>query len=118
MQWDTIDEETRYKGVSMKIKFRQSGGFAGMVKSIEVERKDLSDEEFGALKSMVDQAKFFDLPEPAPHTQHTMPDMEQYSISIESGGQTREMHLTKSTVPKELKPLIKYMAGKAKYEKR
>lgn len=99
----------------MKIKFRQSGGFAGLVKSAEVECNDPSDEEFGVLKSMVDQAKFFDLPEPAAHA---MPDMEQYSISVESEGKTREMHLSRSTIPKELKPLIKHMAGKAKYEKR
>ncbi len=99
----------------MKIKFQQSGGFAGLVKSVEVDRNALSDEEFGALKSLVEQAKFFDLPEPG---SQTMPDMEQYSISVEAEGRTREMHLSRSTVPKELKPLIKHMAKKAKYEKR
>ncbi len=99
----------------MKIKFQQSGGFAGLVKSIELDRNNLSDEEFGALKSLVEQSKFFDLPEPDPQT---MPDMEQYSISVEAGGRSREMHLNQSTLPKELKPLIKHMAKKAKYEKR
>lgn len=99
----------------MKIKFQQSGGFAGLVKSVEVDCNGLSDEEFGVLKSLVEQAKFFDLPEP---DSQTMPDMEQYSISVEAEGRTREMHLSRSTVPKELKPLIKHMAKKAKYEKR
>jgi len=99
----------------MKIKFRQTGGFAGLTKSAEINRENLSKEESDMLNSLVEQSKFFEIPEPTPDA---APDIEQYSISIESEGKTREMHLGRSNVPETLKPLIKHIAQKAKYEKR
>jgi hypothetical protein len=99
----------------MKIKFRQSGGFAGLVKSVEIDLDDLSGEEAEELKSLIEQADFFELPEPP---RQTLPDMEQYSISIEAEGKTRKIHVGRSNRPDNLKPLIKHLAKKAKYEKR
>lgn len=99
----------------MKIKFRQTGGFAGLAKSAEINHKDLSKEESDILNSLVEQSKFFEIPEPTPNA---APDIEQYSISVESEGKTREMHVSRANVPETLKPLIKHIAKKAKYEKR
>jgi len=99
----------------MKIKFKQSGGFAGLIKSVEINCDDLSEEESEVLNAMVKQAKFFELPKSTPHA---APDIEQYSISIELEGKTREMHVSRPNVPKALNPLIKHLAKKAKYEKR
>jgi hypothetical protein len=99
----------------MKIKFRQSGGFAGLIKSVEINRDDLSEEESDILNSLVEQSKFFEIPEPTPYA---APDIEQYFISVELEGKTREMHVSRANVPKTLKPLIKHIAKMAKYEKR
>jgi hypothetical protein len=99
----------------MKIKFRQTGGYAGLVKSIEIDSEQVSMEEAQRLQSLVDQAAFFDLPDPG---QQVMPDEEQYWITIESIGRSRGISMGRSSVPTALKALINYLADQAKYEKR
>jgi Emfourin len=99
----------------MKIKFRQTGGFAGLSKSIEMEQKSLSKEETATLKSLIEQADYFELPESTPQS---AADMEQYLINIEMNGKTREIFVGRKNMPKNLKPLVKHLAKKAKYDKR
>ena len=86
-----------------------------MVKSIEIDCDRTSAKEAEFLQSLVDQSGFFDLPEPI---QRVMPDEEQYSISIEAVERSREIHMNKSGIPDDLRPLIRYLAKRAKYEKR
>ena len=99
----------------MKIKFRQTGGFAGLAKSIEIDCDKISADEAEFLQSLVDQSRFFNISEPV---QHVMPDEEQYSITIEAMGHSRNIHMNKSGVPNDLRPLIRYLSKRAKYEKR
>jgi hypothetical protein len=99
----------------VKIKFRQTGGFAGLAKSIEIDCAEIPADEAKFLQSLLDQSGFFDLPEPV---QRVMPDEEQYSVTVEAVGRSREMHMNRSSVPDNLKPLIRHIAKRAKYEKR
>jgi hypothetical protein len=99
----------------MKIKFRQTGGFAGLAKFIEIDCDKIPADEATFLHSLLDQSGFFDLSEPV---QRGIPDEEQYSVEVEAGGHLRKMHMDRSSVPDNLKPLIRYMVKCAKYEKR
>lgn len=99
----------------MKIKFRQTGGFAGLAKSIEIDCDKIPADEAKFLRSLLDQSGFFDLPEPV---QRGMPDEEQYSVEVEAVGRLRKIYMNRSSVPDNLKPLIGYMVKCAKYEKR
>ncbi|MGB7443178.1 MAG: protealysin inhibitor emfourin [Coleofasciculaceae cyanobacterium] len=99
----------------MKIKLRQTGGFAGLAKSIEIDTEKISPDEAKMLKSLVNQSSFFELPQPM---MAAMADQEQYSIKVESKDQSRELHLSKASTPEQLKPLIDCIAKQAKYEKR
>ncbi len=99
----------------MKITFRQTGGFAGLAKSIEIDCDEIPADEAKLLQSLLDQSGFFDLPEPV---QRVMPDEEQYFVEVEAVGRSRRITMNRSSVPDSLKPLIKYVAKRAKYEKR
>ena len=99
----------------MKIVFRQSGGFPGLTRSIEIDLDEIIVQEAESLKSLVDQSRFFNLPEPV---HRVMPDEEQVFISIEMTGCSRSIFLGKSELPDDLKPLVKYLSKRAKYEKR
>jgi hypothetical protein len=97
----------------MKIKFWQTGGFAGLTKVAEINSEQVSVKENELLSSLVEQSTFFDIPEPV---QQVRPDEEQYTIAIESSGRSRMIHVGRSHLPDELKPLIEYVAKHAVYE--
>lgn len=99
----------------MKIRFRQTGGFAGLVKSAEIDTEQLPPAEAEQLASLVTQTHFFELPEPRATAR---PDEEQYTLAIESGGRSRELHLGRLSVPAQLKPLVDQLTKRAQYEKR
>lgn len=48
--------------LEMKIKFLQTGGFAGLVKAIEIDCYKVSKEEAENLRGLADQIRFFDIP--------------------------------------------------------
>jgi hypothetical protein len=99
----------------MKIRFRQTGGFAGLAKSVEIDCERLPPEEAAFFRSLVDQAGFFELPEPP---QRSLPDEEQYSITVEATGRARHLYMSRSGVPAPLRPLVDYLIKRATYEKR
>lgn len=100
----------------MKIMFRQTGGFAGLKKSFDVDCDKIPVDEAKFLQSLVDQSGFFDQPEP--DRRKVLPDEEQYVIRVEAAGRWRRLPMSRSSVPDNLKPLIEYIAKRAKYEKR
>ncbi len=99
----------------MKIKFRQTGGFAGLTKSANLEAEQLSENEAGMLRTWIEQANFWSMPNPSGRS---LPDQEQYSITIEASGQSRTVRMGRSAVPTELKPLVDFLLAKATYDKR
>lgn len=99
----------------MKIKFRQTGGFAGLTKAIQIDTATLPPNAAEALKLMVENSSFFEISPPSPSS---MPDREQYSISIESEGRSHQLNLGASNLPAQLKELVDYLAKQAQYEKR
>jgi hypothetical protein len=98
----------------MKIIYRETGGFAGLTKSVEIDLDSLPSEEAAALRSMVEKAKFFTIVQPA---EEPMPDAIQRFITVEEPSRSRTIHLSRE-VPVALEPLVKELARRAKYEKR
>jgi hypothetical protein len=97
----------------MKITFWQTGGFAGLNKVAEINSEQLSDQECELLSLLVNQSTFFEIPEPV---QQVRPDEEQYAITIESSGRSRTLHVGRSQLPDQIKPLIEYVAKRAVYQ--
>jgi len=99
----------------MKVKFRQTGGVAGLAKSADLETEAMTPEESAALRALVEKSDFFQMQQA---DRAVMPDSTQYQISIESKGRMNEIHLNHSGLPEALKPLVKFLAKLAQYEKR
>ena len=99
----------------MKIKFRQTGGFAGLTKAVEIDTANIPPNQAEVLKLMVDRSSFFQVS--APPSQ-SLPDREQYAISIESEEKSHHLNLGASNIPAQLKELVDYLAKQAQYEKR
>jgi len=98
----------------MKIRFRQSGGFAGLVKVAQVDSDQVPSDEVGALEAMVDQAFSEAVAEPQP----ALPDEEQYYIEIEIEDRRETILVGRSSVPGPMQPLIEYLEKLAEYETR
>lgn len=99
----------------MKILFRQTGGFAGLVKSLRLDFDELSADDRDLVRSLLDASHFFEIPEPAARA---LPDEEQYSITVDEQERSRTIVVNKSAAPEDLRSLIRYLAKRAAYEKR
>ncbi len=98
----------------MKIRFTQSGGFAGLVKEAQVDSDQVPNDEAGRLQAMVDEA----LLEAIPEVRRALPDEEQYHIEIEIETRRETILVARSAVPGPLRPLVEYLEQRAEYEKR
>ncbi|MFH1267769.1 MAG: protealysin inhibitor emfourin [Planctomycetota bacterium] len=98
----------------MKIRFRQSGGFAGLAKVAEVDSEQVPGDEVDRLRTMVEQA----LAEAAGDSTPALPDEEQYCVEIEIHERRETLLVARSSVPGPVRPLIEYLEKLAEYEKR
>jgi hypothetical protein len=89
----------------MKISYRRTGGFAGMVMRYEVDTNSLSTEEAEELSQMVDSADFFALPSEISST-GTGADQFEYQLIVETEGQQHTVKVGDAVVPEDLWPLL------------
>ena len=92
----------------MKLRFRQSGGFAGLERGCEMSVAALAPE----LRTLLDHA----MAEPAAKT---VPpdggaDITQYSLSVDTPGSARELHFDDTTLPPALAPLLAHLTAASK----
>lgn len=92
----------------MKLRFRQSGGFAGLVRGCEMAAAALTPE----LRKLLDQA----LAQPAAHAAPASgsADITQYSLSVDSPGAERELRFDDTTLPPALAPLLAHLTEASK----
>lgn len=89
----------------MKISYRRTGGFAGMVMAFDIDTQVLSQEETEAFEELVNFADFFALPSEIPSSvPHA--DQFQYELTIEAVELAHTVHVGDSAVPEELWPLL------------
>jgi hypothetical protein len=100
----------------MKIYFEQSGGLAGIVKNISINRDSLDPQEASELQRLVDNANFFALPsEPAAPLRGA--DYLEYKITIETNDNKKHsIRTTDLTLLPNIAPLIRYLRRKAVIE--
>lgn len=89
----------------MKISYRRTGGFAGMVMRYEFDTDSLSTEDAEELTRMVDSVKFFALPSEIPST-GAGADQFEYRLTVETEGQQHTVEVGDAAVPDDLWPLL------------
>jgi hypothetical protein len=94
------------------IYFEQSGGFTGITISVELNDEILSRDEKEHVHILIEQADFFDLQ--TNETGHPLPDQLIYRISVETATRRHTITVYEQQVTAELKPLIKFLSGKAR----
>jgi len=98
----------------MIIRFRQSGGVSGTAKVAEVDSSQVPAEELQRLKALVSRAEATE----SKRTLSGRPDEEQYFIEIETSEVRHTILVSRSCVGGDLQPLVEYLAGIARFEKR
>ncbi|MDZ4765642.1 MAG: protealysin inhibitor emfourin [Chloroflexota bacterium] len=100
----------------MRISLRTDGGFAyfpGLNRPIVIDSETLPNEEQKSLNTLLDQVKFFTLPEvvatPAPGSA----DIMQYTITIKDGRQRHTVQFVDPIKNEPLQALVEYIQTKA-----
>ncbi len=100
----------------MRIDFIRTGGVTGVRLTTSVETTELPPDQAVTLHKLLDDSRFFDLPEnmapPKP-----MPDRFQYSLTVASAEQTHSITVSDGAVPDSLRPLLNYLTTMAMVSK-
>jgi hypothetical protein len=95
----------------MKVVFRQSGGFAGLMLGTELNTNDLPPEEAATLRSLVRQS---DLQRPIGETASRARDLRTYEITVETDeGDVHHVAFDDSNVPRGVGPLLDMLRERA-----
>jgi hypothetical protein len=95
----------------MKIKFRQSGGYAGLRMGCELDTNLLSPEEATKLRSLVEQSHI--LQTKSARSENTA-DLINYEITIETKEAKHQVTFDDLTLPENVLPLLDYLQSQAK----
>jgi hypothetical protein len=87
----------------MRIRVVRSGGFAALRVERAVETERLPEAERVEVEHLVVEARFFDLPEPAPSR---LPDVIQYRVRVETRERSREITTDERTASATLFALV------------
>ncbi len=100
----------------MRVDFIRTGGVAGVRLTTSVETTELPPDQAVTLHKLLDDSRFFDLPEniapPRP-----MPDRFEYRLTVASAEQTHTVTVNDAACPDSLKPLINYLTTMAMVSK-
>ncbi|BAY09923.1 protealysin inhibitor emfourin [Calothrix sp. NIES-2098] len=95
----------------MKVKFSQSGGYAGLIRGCELDTDSLPADEAAKLKSLVEQSGIL-------HAQSKSTpqarDLLNYKITIETNEGAPTVSFDDLSLPENAQPLLKYLQGCAK----
>jgi hypothetical protein len=93
--------------MDMRISYRRTGGFAGMVMKFDLATETLPKEEADELKDLVDSADFFSLPDVISSDSHSRgADRFQYRLTVEAEEQQHTVEVGDASVPENLWPLL------------
>ncbi len=92
----------------MKVHFRQSGGFAGVIQGCEFDTEDLRVEEAKRLEALVKQVPW-DLPVGAGRAQTGARDITRYELVVETERGERHLTLDDLSVPEKVWPLLEFL---------
>ncbi|MGH7931501.1 MAG: protealysin inhibitor emfourin [Candidatus Binatia bacterium] len=90
----------------MKVRYRQSGGFGGLVLGSDLDTQTLPPGEADELERLVKQA---DLDQAGVKKSARGRDLTNYEIIIEHAGRTTKASLDDMTVPANVQPLLDFL---------
>ncbi len=94
----------------MKLRFRQSGGFAGLIRGYEIDTDSLSPEEAGSLLELVNKSGLLDtVKEPNPEAR----DLIGYEVTVETSEGVFQAAFDDLSMPKDAAALLEFLRGKA-----
>jgi len=100
----------------MKIKYIQTGGFAGLTKIAEIDTDKLSANEAEVYKKFIKESDFFNIP--SIDDSRSLPDVENIIIKVEDEGKSHSVRFNILNIPNKLKPLVDNLQKLAKIKKR
>ncbi len=89
----------------MKLRFRQSGGFAGLERGCEMSVAALAPE----LRALLDHAMAQPAAQSVPPA--SAADITQYSLAVDTPGNARELRFDDTTLPPALAPLLAHLTA-------
>ncbi len=97
----------------MKVHFERSGGVTGMLLTLTIETETLPEADARELESLIDAAKFFDLPKVIAGTGRGA-DQFQYKITVEMQGRSHSVETGDLSAPEALRPLLQRLTTLAR----
>lgn len=94
----------------MKVKFRQSGGFAGLVRGVEVEATELDEAARQALNRLQSDRSAFDTVNMNPDAR----DLRQYELCFEDEQGVTTLVCDELSLPPDAEPLVQYLQQRAR----
>ncbi len=95
----------------MKVSFRQSGGFAGLIRGVDLNTATMDAEQAAELEGLVTASGIEGSKKARTHAAR---DLVQYEITIEQDDQTSKLSFDDKTVPDAAQPLLKYLRAQAR----
>ncbi|MDX2231245.1 MAG: protealysin inhibitor emfourin [Leptolyngbyaceae cyanobacterium bins.349] len=99
----------------MRISFERSGGFAGMMMTVSIDTAKLGPSEATQVKSMVEAANFFQLPEAIASS--AQPDRFQYHLTVAEPQRKHSVTVSESCLPGNLRPLVDWLMDAARHSR-
>jgi hypothetical protein len=101
----------------ISVEFERSGGFTGIPVRLILNDKLLSAGETAEILYLIESSGFLRL-QIADMTDQHMPDQFFYKISVETSGSRHSIALYEQQITDDLRPLIRFLSGKAKTNKK
>jgi hypothetical protein len=92
----------------VRVVFRQSGGFAGLLRGSEMEWGELSSEEEEVLMALMGESHKASRRAASPAR-----DLEAYELRVEEEGSSRSVQLDQLSIPEALHPLLERLKERA-----
>ena len=94
----------------MKVSFRQSGGFAGLIRGVDLDTAQMDADAAQELAGLVSASGIVGTKKARTHAAR---DLVQYDILIEQGDQISKGSFDDKTVPADAQPLLKYLRSQS-----
>jgi len=99
----------------VRIRFRQSGGFAGLIRGYEMTAADTGPQDVDHLERLLKASGLTDRPAAASaRTPPKTSDLVQYDIDIETDGGTKHVVLTDDDLDEKTEPLVHFLQQRSK----
>ena len=95
----------------MRVRFQQSGGYAGLIRGCELDTESLPPEEARVLRSLVNKSN---IKGSKRYITRDARDLRTYSITIEKDQESNSISFDDMSVPKEVRELLGFLESRAK----